>query len=400
MRTLHEAQARRDTCAACVAIASVVRSAEPGTAPDDATVASLDSAAQWLRSVAPSGGRREALLREAVDAMGGRRWGPRVGAVTPATTSDDVADDESSPSLPAREFAWLELRRTFVFDDAMVVDVEQAPVLRGSNNGMGRAARTGCIVWNCALALALQLRADIADAPVAPRVLELGAGVGVVGLVAARSGARVVCTDLADVCPLLRRNVARECAVAPLRWGDAEQTRAALGAFGGSSARSASPSASASASAPAAAPSAADAAPGRCDIGSAPAPLWVVASDVAYFSDAHADLVATLVALGASRAAATRAAAVAEQGGAAESRPDDFVVWIAHQYRHPRKERIFFERLLPDAGFVVTERALPAPCRDGARVDALLGRRGRAGNGSSLDEFSGVHLFRCVRRYG
>ena len=364
-------EARGDACEVCVAIAALVRNAgHPAVAYNDATLASLDAAAEWLASVAPSGGRREALLREAVEVMRLRRWAPRVVAATPARASDCIGDESA---LPLPVYAWLETHRAFVFDDGLVVGVEQAPVPRGSDNGMGRAARTGCIVWNCALALALQMRADVINAPVPPRIIELGAGVGVVGLVAARSGARaVVCTDLAEVCPLLRRNVAEECSVVPLRWGDAGQLCAALDALEYSS--SGACAASSSASAPTAL--------------AVDAPLWVVASDVAYFTDAHADLIATLVALSASAAAARPAQAAGTSA---------FVVWIAHQYRHPRKERPFFDRLLPDAGFVVTEHALPAVCRDGARIDLLLGQVGGTGGASSLDAFSGVHLYRCVR---
>jgi len=67
-------------------------------------------------------------------------------------------------------------------------------------------------------------------------IVELGAGTGAAGLAlaAAHPHARVVLTDLPEVCPLLRTN-ARGCAgvgVRPLSWGctaDAQALQAELG---------------------------------------------------------------------------------------------------------------------------------------------------------------------------
>jgi hypothetical protein len=66
----------------------------------------------------------------------------------------------------------------------------------------------GACLWDGALLLAGFLAAAPRHRLLGARAVELGAGVGVAGLAAARLGARVVLTDLARVLPLLEENLA------------------------------------------------------------------------------------------------------------------------------------------------------------------------------------------------
>lgn len=85
---------------------------------------------------------------------------------------------------------------------------------------------TGCVVWPTAHATAAHLCQHV-ELVRGCRVLELGAGTGLVGLVASALGAsEVILTDLPSALPLLQRNVARNEAlcskrvdVRELRWG-------------------------------------------------------------------------------------------------------------------------------------------------------------------------------------
>ena len=68
-------------------------------------------------------------------------------------------------------------------------------------------AGPGGALWDGSVALAQHVAATYADGGLAgQRVVELGAGTGVPGLVAAKLGASVVLTDRARALPLLRRN--------------------------------------------------------------------------------------------------------------------------------------------------------------------------------------------------
>lgn len=145
---------------------------------------------------------------------------------------------------------------------------------------------TGTTIWDGALVLAAAVAAHPAATVAGRRVVELGSGCGLVGVVAAKAGAAAtVLTDLHSVLPLLRQNVrrnapygggggggsgsgaaARPPAAAPIvavrecKWGDAADMAAVVAALGG-------------------------------------LPDVVLASDVVYADSAVAPLVATLSAL-------------------------------------------------------------------------------------------------------
>ncbi|XP_023934853.1 protein N-lysine methyltransferase METTL21D [Bicyclus anynana] len=67
-----------------------------------------------------------------------------------------------------------------------------------------------CVVWDASLVLAKYLETMCQSKPdflSGVRVLELGSGLGVVGLTAATLGAQVTLTDLPEALPLLRLNI-------------------------------------------------------------------------------------------------------------------------------------------------------------------------------------------------
>ncbi|XP_020178678.1 uncharacterized protein [Aegilops tauschii subsp. strangulata] len=97
----------------------------------------------------------------------------------------------------------------------------------------GASGVTGAVVWDSAVVLAkfLEHAADGGLLPVrGARAVDLGAGCGLVSVVAALLGARVVATDLPDRVRLLRKNLEENvpvgggaggsAAVAELVWGD------------------------------------------------------------------------------------------------------------------------------------------------------------------------------------
>ncbi|KAJ8600267.1 hypothetical protein CTAYLR_000625 [Chrysophaeum taylorii] len=76
---------------------------------------------------------------------------------------------------------------------------------------------TGSTVWDAAIVLAKYV--DTLDLR-GLRVVELGSGTGLVGLVAAAGGARVLLTDLPECLDFLRANAKGTAAVAELAWGE------------------------------------------------------------------------------------------------------------------------------------------------------------------------------------
>eukprot|EP00756_Hemistasia_phaeocysticola_P045924 Hpha_TRINITY_DN1967_c0_g1::TRINITY_DN1967_c0_g1_i1::g.31054::m.31054 len=104
---------------------------------------------------------------------------------------------------------------SFCFGDAGTISVEQLDT-----------SDTGGSCWPSALALSNALAQGECGQVRGRRVLELGSGTGLVGLVAARLGAQVCLTDLEseELQKLAQRNVDRNdvggsCEVSPLVWG-------------------------------------------------------------------------------------------------------------------------------------------------------------------------------------
>lgn len=97
-----------------------------------------------------------------------------------------------------------------------------------SETPLQKADLTGCSIWDASLLLALVLDVDFASSSYFKdkTVLELGAGCGVVGMVAARSGARL--TVLTDCCAealqqmseTIEENSLMSCEVANLNWNE------------------------------------------------------------------------------------------------------------------------------------------------------------------------------------
>lgn len=105
------------------------------------------------------------------------------------------------------------------------VDVEQR---RGSDEA--DVDRTGCLIWPTSVIFCRYL-CDRVSLLQGRRVLDMGAGTGLVGLVASRLGAAVSLVDMPQAMPLLEANVAADAAgrppaagateVLPLLWGNA-----------------------------------------------------------------------------------------------------------------------------------------------------------------------------------
>lgn len=86
----------------------------------------------------------------------------------------------------------------------------------------------GTMIWQSALVLSSHLQMLPYGTLAGKRILELGAGLGLVGITAALLGAKEVClTDIEEVLPILERNVERNCPANPSnavvkkhRWGE------------------------------------------------------------------------------------------------------------------------------------------------------------------------------------
>jgi predicted nicotinamide N-methyase len=99
------------------------------------------------------------------------------------------------------------------------------------------AGGIGATVWDCGLCLCKHLERRGAGAFAGKRVIDIGAGTGLVGLVLSRLGASVLFTDQACALPLLTYNVAQNCsdsagasgqrvAIGKLMWGEARDVDA------------------------------------------------------------------------------------------------------------------------------------------------------------------------------
>ncbi|NP_001025637.1 protein-lysine methyltransferase METTL21D [Xenopus tropicalis] len=90
----------------------------------------------------------------------------------------------------------------------------------------------GCVVWDAAIVLSKFLESQEFKLPGGQRlsgkcVLELGAGTGIVGIVAATQGANVIVTDLEDLQELMKINIESNshlitgsCQAKVLKWGE------------------------------------------------------------------------------------------------------------------------------------------------------------------------------------
>ncbi|RUS73376.1 hypothetical protein EGW08_018854 [Elysia chlorotica] len=93
----------------------------------------------------------------------------------------------------------------------------------------------GCVVWDAALVLCAYLDHSHGKGLLKlchKTVIELGAGTGAVGLVAATLGADSFVTDLPELVPLMQQNLDKNreripgsCQALPLKWGDADQIK-------------------------------------------------------------------------------------------------------------------------------------------------------------------------------
>ncbi|KAJ1459508.1 putative methyltransferase-domain-containing protein [Pelagophyceae sp. CCMP2097] len=101
--------------------------------------------------------------------------------------------------------------RSLRLDAQSTLELEQEPPPDLMDEGDVPLGGTGGTIWRAGEELARRLFADetLRGLFFGRRVLELGAGTGILGLSCAALGATSVLTDVADALPLLRRNVQR-----------------------------------------------------------------------------------------------------------------------------------------------------------------------------------------------
>ncbi|OSX71448.1 hypothetical protein BU14_0532s0009 [Porphyra umbilicalis] len=192
---------------------------------------------------------------------------------------------------------------------------------------------TGTTVWDGAVVLAAAIAAHPAATVAGRVVVELGAGVGLVGVVAAKAGAAAVTlTDLPGVLPLLRRNVD---ANAPYGGGGGAGGRGGSGSGSGGGGGDAKPPAPPAPTVSVAECKWGDAADAAAVLSALPAPVDVVlAADLVYREEAVAPLAATLGALLPPGAAGT--------------------VWWAQEAHRPEPVAAFVDALV-GGGWLLTD---------------------------------------------
>eukprot|EP00928_Gymnodinium_smaydae_P046618 TRINITY_DN31066_c0_g1_i1.p1 TRINITY_DN31066_c0_g1~~TRINITY_DN31066_c0_g1_i1.p1 ORF type:complete len:302 (-),score=49.00 TRINITY_DN31066_c0_g1_i1:55-960(-) len=127
--------------------------------------------------------------------------------------------------------------KRYLFEHKNVrVDVQQDCGRDASND----LDMTGDLVWPTAV-IFCKFLCDRADLVQGRRVLDLGAGTGLVGLAAAQLGGHATLVDVPRVMPLLEHNASLACnaseetrktSCAPLWWGDQVQTKSLLDTHG------------------------------------------------------------------------------------------------------------------------------------------------------------------------
>jgi len=209
-------------------LVSVARALQPGGVLVSVSFASAGRVLLLRRAAASLG---FALSLRVVDAKPEVRLVAVLGRGLPAEAPDDggfTAEflDRLLYSGPLRSESLVRFEHAAV--GALEVEQEELAARRREGGGREGEDSTGAVVWPAAHSTAAHLCAN-AELVRGRRVVELGAGTGLVGLVAAALGAaEVALTDLPSALPLLERNARRNEAacggrvkVRELSWGSA-----------------------------------------------------------------------------------------------------------------------------------------------------------------------------------